>query len=196
MANLEPLAGELVSEDAMRRLFAALVPVTAWPEKRLMITAVDAESGHRVYFEAGSGVDLLDAVRASCAVPGMYPLVSIDGRRYADGGPRSAFNAELAAGSREVTILSPLQSNPYLKGCSRPKLRRSVMRPCTSSWPTRARWRRSAPTWPRRTPCRQRSRRASHKLRASGTRSPQPGAETSVSHPPAFAVAQSTTARA
>lgn len=116
IANLEPLAGELVSEDALNALFEALVPVNAWPRKRLVVTAVDAESGRRVCFEAGSEVELLDAVRASCAVPGMFPLVTIEGRRYADGGLRSAYNADLAVGSRVVVILSPLQPNPYLDG--------------------------------------------------------------------------------
>jgi NTE family protein len=116
IANLEPLGGELTSEDELRVLFEALVPVNAWPQRRLLVTAVDAESGRRVGFEAGSGVELLDAVRASCAVPGTFPLVTIDGRRYADGGLRSAYNADLAAGSRVVAILSPLRSDPYLDG--------------------------------------------------------------------------------
>lgn len=116
IANLAPLAGELVSEDAFNALFDALVPINAWPQKRLVVTAVDAASARRVCFEAGSGVELLDAVRASCAIPGTFPLVTIDGRRYADGGLRSAYNADLAAGSRVVAILSPLQPNPYLDG--------------------------------------------------------------------------------
>lgn len=116
IANLKPLAGELVSEDALKVLFEALVPVTAWPQKRLVVAAVDAESGRRVCFKADSGVQLRDTVRASCAVPGTFPLVAIDGRRYADGGLRSPYNADLAAGSRVVAILSPLKRTPYLDG--------------------------------------------------------------------------------
>ena len=59
-------------------------------------------------FDAASGVRLLDAVMASCAVPGVFPLVTIDGRRYADGGLGSPYNADLAAGSSVVVLLSPL----------------------------------------------------------------------------------------
>ena len=49
-------------------------------------------------FDAASDVRLLDAVGASCAVPGIWPPVTINGRRYIDGGIRSAANADLAAG--------------------------------------------------------------------------------------------------
>lgn len=78
IANLEPLAGELVSEDALTELFEALVPLTAWPKKRLAVTAVDAQSGRRVSFDAGSGVGLLDAVRASCGCS------EVAAKRFAD----------------------------------------------------------------------------------------------------------------
>ena len=57
---------------------------------------------------------LLDAVRASCAVPGVFPSVTIAGRRYADGGLRSPFNADLASGSAVVVVLSPLRLNAYV----------------------------------------------------------------------------------
>jgi NTE family protein len=39
--------------------------------------------------------DLADAVAASCAIPGIYHPVTIDGRRYVDGGIRSASNLDL-----------------------------------------------------------------------------------------------------
>lgn len=45
---------------------------------------------------------------ASCAVPGVYPPVTIDGRRYIDGGMRSGSNADLAQGYDRVVVLSPL----------------------------------------------------------------------------------------
>jgi NTE family protein len=61
-------------------VIAAHLPVQEWPEKRLAIVAVDAETGSRIAFAAGSGVPLLDAVTASGALPGIYPLVTIEGR--------------------------------------------------------------------------------------------------------------------
>ena len=53
-------------------------------------------------------MSLVDAVAASCAVPGVWPPVTIDGRRYIDGGVRSSDNADLAAGAGRIVILSPL----------------------------------------------------------------------------------------
>jgi NTE family protein len=115
IANLEPLGSRLVSENDAATLFAALLPLAAWPEKRLMITAVDVDSAQRAAFDADSGVRLLDAVRASCAVPGVFASVTINGRRYADGGLRSPYNADLATGHGVVVVLTPVRPNPYLQ---------------------------------------------------------------------------------
>jgi NTE family protein len=60
------------------------------------------------------GVDLLDAVLASGALPGIYPLVTIGDRRYADGGAHSLYNADLAAGHDVVVVVTPAPLNPYL----------------------------------------------------------------------------------
>ncbi|WP_448620862.1 patatin-like phospholipase family protein [Geodermatophilus sp. URMC 65] len=79
-----------------------------WPDRDLRITAVDAESGEFRVLDRTSGVPLLQAVAASCAVPGVYPPVTIDGRRYVDGGMRSAANADLAEGYDRVVVLAPI----------------------------------------------------------------------------------------
>ena len=81
-------------------MIAARLPTAAWPARRLLVTAVDAASGEFVVFDAGSGVSLVDAVGASCAVPGVWPPVTVGGRRFVDGGVRSPVNADLAAGAR------------------------------------------------------------------------------------------------
>jgi NTE family protein len=65
-------------------------------------------------FDAASGVSLVDAVAASSAVPGVWPPVTIDGRRYMDGGVRSADNADLAAGAQRIIVVSPLGLNSPL----------------------------------------------------------------------------------
>ena len=53
-------------------------------------------------------MSLVDAVAASCAVPGIWPPVTIGGSRYMDGGVRSPDNADLAAGFGRITVISPL----------------------------------------------------------------------------------------
>jgi NTE family protein len=79
-----------------------------WPERALLITAVDAATGEFRTFDRESGVTLVQAVAASCAVPGVYPPVTIDGRRYVDGGMRSAANADLAQGYDRLVVLAPI----------------------------------------------------------------------------------------
>jgi NTE family protein len=79
-----------------------------WPDRDLRVTAVDARSGEFRVLDRNSGVPLLQAVAASCAVPGVYPPVTIGGRRYVDGGMRSAANADLAEGYDRVVVLAPI----------------------------------------------------------------------------------------
>jgi NTE family protein len=81
---------------------------TEWPERRLVVTAVDAATGEFVPFDRDSGVPLLQAVAASCAVPGVYPPVTIGERRFIDGGVRSTANADLAQGCDPVVVLAPI----------------------------------------------------------------------------------------
>jgi NTE family protein len=68
-ANLDPLGSSFVSEEEAASLFGALLPLTGWPRKRLVVTASDADSGLRVVFDVDSGVRLIDAVRARPSCP-------------------------------------------------------------------------------------------------------------------------------
>ena len=95
-----------VSEPTRRAAIAARLPQNSWPTTALRLTAVDALTGELVTFTNDSGVDLIDAVSASCAVPGVWPPVTIGGRRYIDGGVRSRTNADLAAGSDRVLVIT------------------------------------------------------------------------------------------
>jgi NTE family protein len=88
----------------------ARLPVAQWPERPLRITAVDAATGAFTVFDREAGVSLVDVVAASCAVPCVWPAVTIGDRRYIDGGTRSAANADLAAGHRSVVVLAPTGS--------------------------------------------------------------------------------------
>jgi NTE family protein len=96
-------------EEAYIARIASLLPATGrWPQRRLLVTAVDTESGEPVAWHGGSGVPLDRAVAASCAVPAVYPPVTIGGRRYMDGGVRSPTNADLAVGASAVIVLDAI----------------------------------------------------------------------------------------
>jgi NTE family protein len=95
------------SAQAQRRaVVAARLPSQLWPQRRVLIVAVDAHTGEPVVFDRHSGVDLVDAITASCAGPGLPPH-SIGDNRYIDGGYRRDENADLAAGYGRVLVLSP-----------------------------------------------------------------------------------------
>jgi NTE family protein len=102
------LAARTVPEAARRAAVAARLPVQTWPQQPLQITAVDAASGALAVFDRTSGVSLLDAVTASCAVPGVWPPATIGERRYLDGGIRSFSNANLARDHHRVLVLAPI----------------------------------------------------------------------------------------
>jgi NTE family protein len=91
-----------------RAIVAARLPSPEWPDRPMIIVAVDANTGELAAFARGSGVDLVDAVTASSALPGLVPTVSINGARYISGGVRSTENADLASGYANVVVLSPL----------------------------------------------------------------------------------------
>jgi NTE family protein len=101
-------AGITPPEQERLDVIGARLAGTDWPERDLKITAVDASTGEFRVFDRDSGVPLLSAVAASCAVPGVYPPVTIDGRRFVDGGMRSAANADLAAGYDRLVVLAPI----------------------------------------------------------------------------------------
>jgi NTE family protein len=101
-------AGVTPSEQERLDVIGARLGGREWPERDLTITAVDAETGEFTTFDRTSGVPLLQAVAASCAVPGVYPPVTIGGRRYVDGGMRSAANADLAQGYDRLVVLAPI----------------------------------------------------------------------------------------
>lgn len=94
-------------QSRWRATVAARLPSPHWPERAVLITAVDARSGEPVVFDRRSGVDLVDAVAASCANGFGVPPYSIGNNQYIDGGYRRNENADLAAGYERVLVLSP-----------------------------------------------------------------------------------------
>ena len=100
-------AGRTPTLDERLAAISARLPVGSWPDRDLRITAVDATTGELRVLTAASGVDLVTAVAASCAVPSVYPPVPVDGRPHVDGGMRSGANVDLAAGAERLVVLAP-----------------------------------------------------------------------------------------
>ena len=110
------LSAPTISEAERRVIIEARLPVHQWSEHHLLIIAVDTETGEEFIIDRSSGVSLVDAVAASCAVPGIWPSVTIAGRRYMDGGMRSSTNADLARGYQRILILNPMGANANFFG--------------------------------------------------------------------------------
>jgi len=108
-AALEMAAASDSSGQTQRRAaVAARLPSERWPQRPMLLVAVDAHTGEPVVFDGNNGVDLVDAVTASCANAFVPPFLhSIGDQRYIDGGYRSNENADLASGCARVLVLSP-----------------------------------------------------------------------------------------
>ncbi len=78
-----------------------------WPG-RFRCTAIDTRTGALQVWDAAAGVPLSRGVASSCAVPGVFPAVTVGAARYMDGGMRTPLNADLAAGHDAVIIVSCL----------------------------------------------------------------------------------------
>src|ERR1700691_1335020 len=101
-ATLGPAAAE-----QRRAMVAARLPRRQWSDRPMIVAAVNAHTGELAAFDRDSRVDLVDAVTAGTALPGMVPTHNINGTRYINGGVRSADNADLASGYANVVVLSP-----------------------------------------------------------------------------------------
>ena len=103
------LATEAASDGSWqvqwRDTVSSRLPSQRWPERMLLITAVDAQTGEPVVFDRRGGVGLVDAVAASCAGGGLP--YRIGETPYVDGGYRAnAENADLAVGYDQGRALS------------------------------------------------------------------------------------------
>jgi NTE family protein len=80
--------------------------------RKLVIVAADLESGTAVRFGEGdlAHVPISKAVQASCALPGLYPPVEIEGRHYVDGVLLKTLHASVALdeGARLVLCINPI----------------------------------------------------------------------------------------
>ncbi|MFB6818190.1 patatin-like phospholipase family protein [Streptomyces sp. NPDC056347] len=96
-----------ITAEERREVIAGRLPSPQWPDRPLLVTAVDVTTGDLHTFGKDDGVPLADAVTASCAVPGVWPVARFEGRTWIDGGVHSTANAQLAAGYRRVVVIAP-----------------------------------------------------------------------------------------
>jgi NTE family protein len=99
-------------------MISALTPEGEWsPHPNLWVMAMDYDTGKRIAFgrPGAPRARLSEAVMASCAIPGWFAPVTINGRRYVDGGTCSPTSLDLLAGRGldEVFVLSPMTSFTY-----------------------------------------------------------------------------------
>jgi NTE family protein len=104
----------MIRTDPIKHLVERFVPGD-WPEhESFWAVACDYATGKRVAFGSPGAPEasIGDAVAASCAIPGFYHPVKINGRRYVDGGVCSVSNLDLLAdaGLDLVVCLNPTSS--------------------------------------------------------------------------------------
>jgi NTE family protein len=103
-----------ISTEPLKDTIRRVVPAGWADHPNLWIVACDYATGRRVAFgrDDAPDADLADAVAASCAIPGFYYPVTIDGRRYVDGGLWSTSNLDILRNEQLdlVICLNPTSS--------------------------------------------------------------------------------------
>jgi NTE family protein len=97
-----------VPERAQLAQLEALITAREWPDRRLLITAVDTGTGERRVWDRASGAPFIPAVASSMAFPGAAPPITVGGRRYVDGGLWSPTHTDLAVGAGTLVVVEPL----------------------------------------------------------------------------------------
>jgi NTE family protein len=102
-----------------------------WPEGLWICAARRADGARVVFGRPGSPVaSLASAVLASCAIPGYFTPITIDGMEYFDGGVHSVTNADVlrAEGLDVVVVVSSMSASRGQAHGADGFLRRSVHR--------------------------------------------------------------------
>jgi len=112
----------VVSEAQFVASYQRRFPEQKWPGRAYECISVDSADGSLRAWNVSSGVPLAPAVASSCALPGVFAPVKIDGHRYMDGGVRSVINADLARGCKTAVVLAPTVGldDPLAKSFTRP----------------------------------------------------------------------------
>jgi NTE family protein len=112
----QALKAKTMPEAERRAVIAQRIGRDEWPATPLLVTAVEAATGAFRTFDLQSGVSLIDAIAASCAVPMVWPPATVNGIRYIDGGARSVANVDLAAGCDRVVAIVPITGSARPSG--------------------------------------------------------------------------------
>jgi NTE family protein len=91
-----------------------------WPPGALRLCALRQSDGRRVVFGGERRPPLPDAVAASCAIPGWFAPVVIDGEAHLDGGAHSPTNADVLLDHLPLDLV--LVSSPMSRRSRRPRL--------------------------------------------------------------------------
>ncbi len=85
-----------------------------WPDKPLWVVATQLSDGKRVVYGRDAHGPIGKCAAASCAIPGYFRPVVINGIKHVDGGMYSACNLDLLAGQEldAVIVSSPMSSHP------------------------------------------------------------------------------------
>ena len=104
------LAARTIDESSWIAATGGRLGVETWPHGQLRIISVDVEHGALSVHDRASGAALDRAIASSCAIPGMFPPITINGRRYMDGGIRSGTSADvlLPDAPELVLVIAPL----------------------------------------------------------------------------------------
>jgi NTE family protein len=93
-----------ITEEQWLGMFASFAG-QAWPAG-FSCTAVDTATGTFRVWDGDAGVEPQQAIASSCAVPAIFPPVTIGGTRWMDGGVRDMLNVDVAAGHEAVLVVS------------------------------------------------------------------------------------------
>lgn len=100
-----------VSLKPIHDLISTAAAGRPWPEG-LWINAFNLDFGYRTLFgrEDAPQADIADAVCASCAIPGWFSPIVINGNRYVDGGTWSPTSVDTLVDQDldEVVVLAPM----------------------------------------------------------------------------------------
>ncbi|CUU58265.1 NTE family protein [Parafrankia irregularis] len=101
------LTAPTIAEEEHVASMEYLVGAGGWPQRAMLITTVDLDTGEPVVWDRASAAPLARVVAASCAMPGAYPPVTINGRRYVDGALAGGSHPRLAAGAKTIVLVEP-----------------------------------------------------------------------------------------
>jgi NTE family protein len=109
-----------VSTAVIAEGIGGLVP-DAWPPAPLWICAVrQADGRRRVFGRSDERPSVPQAVAASCAIPGFFSPVLIEGEAHIDGGVHSPTNADVLLSEEPLDLV--LVSSPMSRQGRRPRL--------------------------------------------------------------------------